>query len=525
MPDLLATFKQLFGRSAKPENPPDLASIAAVRASADSRVTDLLGPEKLAHILRSAREGEITAYLELAEAMEERDLHYYSLLQTRKLGVTGAPWIVEGLKGKDGKPDPIAAALQREVIDTPAFRFWVADALDALGKGFAVSQPVWDTSGPRWQYREFRRQDPRVFKFAQPDLTTLMLRDASATGGLRDLPQDLIVHYPRLRAGVPIRGGLAMLAAVTWMFKNFTVKDWMAFTEVYGMPLKIAKYVAGSTSEDEKASLRRALSNIGHDAAMLIPDSVEVEVVNGRAGTSPYLELAEYFDKQLSKGVLGQTMTSDDGASLAQSKTHEKVRQDYAQADAYNLAATAHTAIFTPWVKLNFGLDAEVPWAYPDVEPEEDLKAWSDAVTPLILAGLKVPAKHAREKLGIPEPEDGEEVIEKPEPAPAPGLPGAPGKPGAAKPKPKVAPNAAEPLSVAAADDLVSGVLMDWEPVLVEYKDTLEAMAAKAKTYDEFLALLEEFSKRADSNPFVRDLAAEATKARLLAAHPPKGEA
>lgn len=543
MSDMLATFKALFGRKARPADPPDLASVAHVRQNVDSRVTDSLGPEKLASILRAAREGEMVAYLELAEAMEERDLHYYSLLQTRKLAVTGATWVVDALeaaktRGKADKSKPvtgqassatggtskasasdeeIASALLEEVIETPAFRFWCADALDAIAKGFAVSQPVWDTSGRvggRWQYKEFRRVDPRCFRFMWPNLTELMQRDSTHINGMREPDPGLVVHYPRLRASVPVRGGLAMLAAVTWMFKNFTIKDWMAFCEVYGMPLKVGKYPAGSTTLDEQAALRRALSNVGHDAALLIPDSVEIEIEAGRAGTSPYEGLAEYFDKQLSKGILGQTMTSDDGSSLAQAAEHTKVRIAYAKADGFNLAATAQAQIFAPWVALNFGPDARVPWAYPSVDEPEDIKAWSEAVTPMILAGLKVPAKFARGKFGIPEPEAGEELIEQPAPEPVAGA--VPGKPGAAKPaaKPKIAPNAE---AVEAADEIVDGVLTDWEPVLVEWKDTIEALGAEATSYEHFLELLDQFTKHTDSNPFVRKLAIAAAEARLLA--------
>ena len=533
MADLLSSFRALFG-STSPDKPKNLASVANVRASNTSRVADSLGPEKLGQILRSAREGDADSYLELAGYMEERDPHYFSLLQTRKLAITGADWIVADLKDKrqgatkDGQTvskvpaDPkanrkreIAEALQREVIDTPAFRFWVADAMDAIGKGYAVSQPVWDTSGAkngRWQYREFRRVDQRVFRFEKNDMVELLLKDSSAPEGVRKLPPGLIVHYPRIRSDVPIRGGLAMLAAVTFMFKQFTIKDWMSFLETYGTPLKIAKYTAGSTTDEEKASLRRALSNIGHDAAMLIPDSVEIEVVQGRAGTSPYLELAEYFDKQLSKAVLGQTMTSDDGASLAQAKEHTKVKVEYNQADGYNVAATAHDLVFKPWVQLNFGLDAEVPWAYPDIAEEEDIKAWSDATVPWVSAGLKVSAPFVREKLGIPEPEAGEELVEKPEPEPVPGA-----APGAPKPKPKTATNATALATVEAADELVEDALDQWRPVLVDYRDTIEAMAAEATSYEDFLARLSKFSAEVDSNPFVRQLAEAATKARLVA--------
>ena len=43
-----------------------------------------LTPEKLAAILRQAEFGDPFLYLELAEEMEEKDLHYLAVLETRK---------------------------------------------------------------------------------------------------------------------------------------------------------------------------------------------------------------------------------------------------------------------------------------------------------------------------------------------------------------------------------------------------------------------------------------------------------
>ena len=55
-------------------------------------------------------------------------------------------------------------------------------------------------------------------------------------------PYKYIIHKPKLKSGLPIRNGLARLAATMYMLKGFTLKDWWAFAEVFGMPIRVGKY-------------------------------------------------------------------------------------------------------------------------------------------------------------------------------------------------------------------------------------------------------------------------------------------
>ena len=62
----------------------------------DFSILNRLSPERLASILRDVRSGECPAeYLELAQDMEMRDLHYRSVLSTRKDAVCGLEIRVE----------------------------------------------------------------------------------------------------------------------------------------------------------------------------------------------------------------------------------------------------------------------------------------------------------------------------------------------------------------------------------------------------------------------------------------------
>lgn len=58
------------------------ATIAGVRRVIAGHPADGLTPQRLGHLLRDADELEPERYLELAEQMEEKDLHYRSVLAT-----------------------------------------------------------------------------------------------------------------------------------------------------------------------------------------------------------------------------------------------------------------------------------------------------------------------------------------------------------------------------------------------------------------------------------------------------------
>ena len=71
------------------------ARTTGIRQVWHQSVANGLTPQRLASILRAAAEGSPNDYLTLAEEMEERDLHYASVLGTRKLAVAGLSVRVE----------------------------------------------------------------------------------------------------------------------------------------------------------------------------------------------------------------------------------------------------------------------------------------------------------------------------------------------------------------------------------------------------------------------------------------------
>ncbi len=72
------------------------AHITSVRNPRPNSVASTITPQRLAGLLRSVVDGNNPQdYMTLAEEIEERDLHYASVLRTRKLAVAALPPSVE----------------------------------------------------------------------------------------------------------------------------------------------------------------------------------------------------------------------------------------------------------------------------------------------------------------------------------------------------------------------------------------------------------------------------------------------
>lgn len=390
-----------------------------------------LTPSRLGSLLRRADDGDTEAYFTLAEEVEERDGHYRSVLSTRKLGVAGADAIVEA--ASDGARDQRVADAVREAITSQTwFEGVCTDALDALGKGVSILEILWQTSASQWAPVGAEWRDPRWFLWDRDAYTQPLLPTEANPLGESLAPAKYIVHTPKLKSGIPIRGGLARTAVAGLMLKSYSLRDWSAFIETFGMPLRLGRYDKNAT-EDEKATLLQAVMNIGADAAAIVPESMKIDFQDAR-GTAGAEKLfaahADWWDRTVSKLVLGQTMTADSGSSRAQAQVHNEVRLDLRKADGRALAATLNRDLVAPFVALNYGPRVRPPRIRFAIEAPEDLVAYMHAVTSFVELGGEVEASVVRDKLGLPDPKPGAVMLRPkasaPASVPAPETPPAP---------------------------------------------------------------------------------------------------
>lgn len=339
--------------------------------------------------------------------MEEREPHYGSVLRTRKLAIEGLERHVE--PANDDEQSKKIADDINNLVQSAEFDDLISSLVDGLGKGFAACEVMWQGFKPT----SYVWRDPRYFRFSDDDAYTLRLCNEDGTAGDHLPAYKFVVHQPKLKSGVPIRGGLARMCALSYMCKTYALTDWMAFCEVFGMPIRVGKYGNGA-SDPDKAILKRAVANIGTDAAAIIPESMQLEFIqaaNAKGGESLFENLANWLDKQISKAVLGQTMTADDGSSNAQSQVHNEVRLDLLKADAKQLTATINQQLIKPYIDFNYGVQEVYPKFVLYVPEPEDIAALVDAVDKLVPLGLKVQQQFMHDKLGMPDPNDDDELL------------------------------------------------------------------------------------------------------------------
>lgn len=372
---------------------------------------DGLNPVRLASILREADMGNPIRFFELAETIEERDLHYVGVLGTRRRSVSQIDITVEPASDKAEDVDRAAMVtkwLKRDELSEEVF-----DILDCIGKGVSFTEIIWDTSEGQWQPQLLEWSDPRWFGVERLDLRSPTMRTAS--GAEEPLPAFKFIGASiKAKSGLPLRSGLSRIAMWAYLFKKFTERDWAIFTQTYGQPLRLGKWGPGA-SEADKETLFQAVANIAGDCAAIIPNSMEIEFVEtGSVGASAelYKERADWLDQQISKCVLGQTATTDAvTGGLGSGKEHRQVQEDIERADAKALAAILNRDLIRPWMQLNFG---PLP-AYPRLviaRPEAvDIAQLSSALAPLIDRGLKVASSDVRSKFGLPEPAADAEVL------------------------------------------------------------------------------------------------------------------
>ena len=375
-------------------------------------ITSGLDPVRLAEILRAAREGKADEYLTLAEEIEERDLHYRSVLSTRKQAVEGlVPTIIPASEEK--KDLDLAKAVETDILGRDDFPDLIKDALDALGKGYSVHEILWNTKRTPWKPDRILFRDPRWFEYDELTGKKLHMKEDYGTTLIPLAERKFIVHEPHLKTGLPIRGGLALPMALYFLIKYYDITAWTAFIDRYGLPIRVGKY-GRNASDKDITTLKSAIAHLGEDVGAVIPDSMLIDIIESKTSgkIELYKEMANWVDKQVSKLVLGQTMTADDGSSRSQAEVHDDVRQDILEADARQLEKTLNRDLIRPYIDLNWGPQEKYPRLRIPCPDTDDITAWVDNIEKLVPLGLTVKADEVRSKLGLSRPDEGDEILQ-----------------------------------------------------------------------------------------------------------------
>ncbi len=380
-----------------------------------------LTPSRLMAVLREADSGSLSAAMQLYEEMEEKDPHLFAVAGTRRLAVTGLEWTIEPETcvrcDVDATLARAAADHAREVLASiESFDETLQHLALAVGRNIAIAELVWGRRNDRFTLVDLCPVDFTRIVFDDLDRPRI-LTAGRPMDGIDLAANKFVVHTPHCTAGHPQRGGLLRVTALSYLGKNLALKDWMIFAEIFGMPVRIARYEP-SASAEEKREMLDMLESLGSNAAGVFSRAVDLQIVSTERGgkQSPYEALIEFFNREMSKAWLGQTLTTDttgSRGSFAASRIHERVRQDVLADDLRKEARTIRRDILAPIVRFRFGSDVPVPHFKRKLRrlssPQEVADLIATATNEL---RLRVPRDWVHEVLDIPQASPDVDVIE-----------------------------------------------------------------------------------------------------------------
>jgi len=388
---------------------------------AASNPADALTPASLIVLLHNAESGQVAVQARLFDAMEDRDAKVASLIQTRKAGVLSHGWELnpaDDTPTAQGVCDDVRAVLKNlpanrstdkiDLSELTGFDQTLVDLLDAVGKGVAVCELIWDRG---WDLKNILWRPLYEFSF---EATELKGRDEH--GDARSLnPLNYVVHYHQARSGLPGQAPLLRSVARIFLVRNYGWKDWLGAAERAGFPGALGTYPVGAT-EDQKGEVWRMVQAMSTAFMAALEEGTSLKLIESKlatGGQNIFERLVKEAGDEMTLAILGQLLSSGgaEGGSYALGRVHNLVRQDLAEEDARRLVATVQKQIIRPLVYGRHGANAPQPRFTIMMKRAEDLVQLALTIQRLVNAGARVPVEWVNRKYGIRIPAKGEPIL------------------------------------------------------------------------------------------------------------------
>lgn len=397
-----------------------------------------LTPQYIEMLLFNAAAGSYLAQWELFDKMLGTWPVLASCVQELTYGIQRKKLIFEPYAEEDEQPSPSAVEKSKLVCEAlynmqpdPAsdendFEQTIRDLISAWFVGVSVCEIVW--------IRNETGVVPQLTQWAHPKY--LAFNDAAQVGLLSNVQgKSQWVQFPdnkfligihKSKSSSPASAALLRPLAWYWCANNFS-NDWLLnLAQLFGIPWRVGYYDPTATDQT-KRDIDTMLQNMGSASWGRFPRSQAgdkafelIQPKNASANDSPQAHMADRADRYARDLILGQTMsggagTTGKGGGQAFGTVEADVKQDRIDAAGKFVANIINQQLIKYILMLNYGDATEAPKMRFLNDEEGDLaEAQRDKV--LVDMGVPFGVKFARKKYGIPEPAEGEELLEQPKP-------------------------------------------------------------------------------------------------------------
>lgn len=150
--------------------------------------------------------------------------------------------------------------------------------------------------------------------------------------------------------------GLLLKCAPQALAKKNMTTYWDVFGEIFGMPMRVG--TTTSQNPADRKQIEVMLEEMGAAGWAVFPEGTTVEIKESSRGDAynVYDRRIDRANSEMSKGVLGQTMTIDNGSSQSQSETHLEVFENICAADARLIEYVVNDDLIPKMIRLGFPL-------------------------------------------------------------------------------------------------------------------------------------------------------------------------
>lgn len=311
------------------------------------------------------------------------DNHLSSIIESRILRVTGSPFRVIDSEG--GENTDLTALLEGSWFEhflkhTIGARFWGATlielVMDENGMSKSVLIPRRNTDVHK-KVVYLNPDDEKGISYAKPPQSGTVVEVGSE--------QDL---------------GLLYKAAPIALAKKYAIGSWSEYTEKFGIPFR---WVTTDITNDSRAKkLGEIMAAMGGAGWGVFKKGEEINVMD-TSGTSAHQifdQLIERTNKEMSKLILGQTMTTDDGSSHSQAEVHRRVAEDRHLSDKMYVKNVVNAELLPRLTAMGIGSFEGYAFDW-DTTEELTLTELIDTVTKLS-NHYEIDTDYITEKTGIP---------------------------------------------------------------------------------------------------------------------------
>lgn len=337
-----------------------------LKLTADSLTKKDIGAWRRAHLTAINPDSPLRVPLYDVYGDVRLDLHLDGAISQRTKMVTRKSFKIVG---KDGKEKPEVS----ELFEVEWFKKFMKISLDSIYWGHSLIQfNEVINDGVKMRYSSVELV-PRKHVVPEYGVITREAGDDWKRG----------ISYTEgnltktcISVGDPKDLGLLLKLAPSALSKKNMLAYWDTFGEIFGMPIRIGKTASRDPKDNQRTE--QFLKDMGAAGWGLFPEGTEIEFKETSQGDAfnVYDKRITRCNSEMSKGILNQTMTIDDGSSRSQSETHLDIFKNLVDDDADMLRDVINWKLIPFMVANGFPVgDCRFDWDESiDWTPEQQLE-------------------------------------------------------------------------------------------------------------------------------------------------------